>query len=203
MGYPTDRISLQHIDNLKKENFSIKLRVHFLEEQLARLAPDQMEAVLKQNINHKIEVQERGMEMKKLKKLVLDLEKELERLQRGDGGSSRRERDLEEKLEERARELRELRRRVSSAGTEHDDEMVRETMARNEELEEELDNAKGLLEENMEEIERLREMVESRDVQGDQGSNHVKQRLDELESENEELRTKIEENTDHLAQKED
>ena len=36
----------QHIDNLKKENFSIKLRVHFLEDQLARLAPDQMEGAL-------------------------------------------------------------------------------------------------------------------------------------------------------------
>jgi hypothetical protein len=45
--------------------------VHFLEERLAQLAPEQ------------IEVQPRGLEIKKLKKLVLELERELERLQRG------------------------------------------------------------------------------------------------------------------------
>jgi hypothetical protein len=49
---------------------------------------------LKQNINLKIEVQQRGIELKKLKKLVIELERELERLQRGGagGGESRRER---------------------------------------------------------------------------------------------------------------
>ena len=43
--------------------------MHFLEERLAQLAPDQIDAALKQNINLKIEVQQRGMELKKLKKL--------------------------------------------------------------------------------------------------------------------------------------
>ena len=54
------------------------------------------------------------MEIKKLKKLVLSLEHELERLQRSDGNRNReRERELEDKLEERERELRDLRRRKS------------------------------------------------------------------------------------------
>src|SRR5882762_4581945 len=83
---------IQHIDNLKKENFNIKLKVHFLEERLAQLAPDQVEAALKQNINLKIEVQQRGMELKKVRKLVLELENELQRLQRGDVVRSSRER---------------------------------------------------------------------------------------------------------------
>ena len=52
------------------------------------------------------------MEIKKLKKLVLSLEHELERLQRSDGNRNR-ERELEDKLEERERELRDLRRRKS------------------------------------------------------------------------------------------
>jgi hypothetical protein len=42
--------------------------VHFLEERLAQLAPDQ------------IDVQQCGLEIKKLRKLVLELERELERL---------------------------------------------------------------------------------------------------------------------------
>jgi chromosome segregation ATPase len=92
---------------LKKENFNIKLKVHFLEERLAELAPDQIEAALKQNINLKIEVQQHRMDLKKQKKLILELEQELERLQKGDF----RTRDLEERLAERERELKELRRR--------------------------------------------------------------------------------------------
>ena len=47
-------MSFKHIDSLKKENFNIKLKVHFLEERLAQLAPDQIDAALKQNINLKI-----------------------------------------------------------------------------------------------------------------------------------------------------
>jgi hypothetical protein len=38
-----------------------------------------MDAALKQNINLKIEVQSRGMEIKRLKKLLLELQRELER----------------------------------------------------------------------------------------------------------------------------
>jgi hypothetical protein len=103
--------SKKYIDNLNKEDFNIKLRVHFLEERLAQLAPDQIDAALKQNINLKVEVHQRGMEIKKLKKLVLSLERELERLQHAGGDSNRnRERELEERLEEREVELRELRR---------------------------------------------------------------------------------------------
>ncbi|KAJ7482638.1 microtubule associated-domain-containing protein, partial [Mycena latifolia] len=59
----------QHTNNFKEENFNIKLRIHFLEERLAQLAPDQIDAALKQNIGLKIE------------KLVLELERELDRLQ--------------------------------------------------------------------------------------------------------------------------
>ncbi|KAG5645975.1 hypothetical protein DXG03_004767 [Asterophora parasitica] len=198
----------KHIDNLKKENFSIKLRVHFLEEQLAKLAPDQMEAALKQNISLKIEVQQRGMELKKLKKLVMDLERELDRLQRAGGGSRSRERELEEKLEGRERELKELRRRRAGEGV--DEEAVRELEAHNAELEEELHSAKGLLEENMDEIERLKEIVERRgDVSmaesssGEGRPERLKRRVEELEVENEELRFKIDEQADIVARTED
>ncbi|KDR79017.1 hypothetical protein GALMADRAFT_64374 [Galerina marginata CBS 339.88] len=205
----------KHIDNLKKENFNIKLRVHFLEERLAQLAPDQIDAALKQNINLKIEVQQRGMEIKKLKKLVLSLEHELERLQRGGGSSNRnRERELEEKLEERERELRDLREhRRRTAG--HEDEALREAELRNVELEDELENARGLLEDNMDELERLKEIVERR--RGDESSasandgvgggqnrrERLQRRVEELEADNEELRARLEESADLLAQREE
>ena len=90
-----------------------------------------MDAALKQNIDLKIELSARGQEIKRLKKLLLELEKELERLQRGTGGSRNRERELEEKLQERERELKELRRRQQE-GFDYD--------ARNAELEEQLED---------------------------------------------------------------
>ncbi|KAI0074706.1 hypothetical protein K474DRAFT_1601108 [Panus rudis PR-1116 ss-1] len=187
----------KHIDSLKKENFNIKLKVHFLEERLAQLAPDQIDAALKQNINLKIEVQQRGMEVKKLKKLVLELERELERLQRGQGGSSARARELEEKLEERELEIRELRRRRASGA---DDNALREYEMRNAQLEEELENARGLLEENMEEMERLREIVEQRDEEEERDSGgRFRKHIDDLERENDELRARLEEQDAMLA----
>ncbi|KAF8129354.1 hypothetical protein EV363DRAFT_1584743 [Boletus edulis] len=197
----------KHIDNLKKENFNIKLRVHFLEERLAQLAPDQVDAALKQNVSLKVEVQQRGLELKKLKRLVLELERELERSQkeRGAASSRDRERDLEAKLQEREREIRELRRgRMSTA----DEDALRRAELRNEELEEELDNVRGLLEDNVEEIERLREIVERRgddadDGRGDNQRERWQRKLEELVSENDLLRGRIEEQNELLLRKED
>ncbi|KAF8842654.1 hypothetical protein BDN67DRAFT_898922 [Paxillus ammoniavirescens] len=197
----------KHIDNLKKENFNIKLRVHFLEERLAQLAPDQVDAALKQNVSLKVEVQQRGFELKKLKRLVLELERELERSQkeRGTASSRDRERDLEAKLQERERELRELRRgRVSEA----DEDALRQAELRNEDLEEELENARGLLEDHMEEIERLRDIVEKRgdqsiDERGEHRRERWQRKLEELEADNDDLRARIEEQNELLLKKED
>ncbi|KAH8100388.1 microtubule associated-domain-containing protein [Cristinia sonorae] len=186
----------KHIDSLKKENWNIKLKVHFLEERLAQLAPDQIDSALKQNINLKIEVQQRGMEIKRLRKLVLDLERELERLQRGSGGAESRARELEQKLEEREREIREMRRRRAVGP---DDAALRELESRNQELEEELEGVKGLLEENMEEMERLRKIAE----RGGGGDEQLRQNVEELEQENEELRTKLDEQEELLAHRND
>ncbi|KAH7883401.1 hypothetical protein F5I97DRAFT_1930960 [Phlebopus sp. FC_14] len=197
----------KHIDSLKKENFNVKLRVHFLEERLAQLAPDQVDAALKQNVSLKVEVQQRGLELKKLKRLVLELERELERSQRerGMSGSRDRERDLEAKLMEREQELRQLRRGHMSSV---DADALRQAELRNEELEEELGNVRGLLEENMEEIERMREIVERRgdesvDERGENRRQRWKRQLEELEAENEDLRAKVREQNELLMQKED
>jgi len=194
---------------LKKENFNIKLRVHFLEERLAQLAPDQIDAALKQNINLKIEVQQRGMEMKKLKKLVLSLEHELERLQRSDGNRNR-ERELEDKLEEREHELNQLRRR-KSGNSSMDNAALRDAEARNEELEEELHNARVLLEENMDEIDRLKDIVQHESSLSSSSAagasetrlERLKRRADNLQVENENLQSKLQDHIDALAQRED
>ncbi|KAJ8519236.1 hypothetical protein ONZ45_g3793 [Pleurotus djamor] len=194
----------KHIDHLKKENFDLKLRVHFYEDRLQQMAPEQVEAVIKQNISLKIEVQSRGIEIKKLKKTVSHLEREMERFQRGVGGSQARERELEEKLEEREMELRELRRRRSGQGM--DDLALRDAETRNAELEEQLDSLKGLLEENADEIERLQELLERRVDEsmtsegGQSKKERMKRRVDELESENDNLHERLDEHVNIISQ---
>lgn len=147
------------------------------------------------------------MEIKKLKKLVLSLEQELERLQRTGGVLNRnRERELEERLEEREIELGELRRRKSGHA---DDLLLRETEARNAELEEELDNMKSLLQDNMDEIDRLREMVErhgydsANEGSGNEDRPDMRRQLEELQAVNEQLELELEERSKFMAQGED
>lgn len=143
------------------------------------------------------------MEIKKHKKIVLELERELERLQvqqQGLAHGHARERELEEKLEEREREIRELRRRRREEGPGggygYGEGDMRELERRNGELEGELDNLRALLEESTEEMERLREMVESRHGHGQDGNESGggwRRHVDELECENEDLRGRIDE----------
>ncbi|KAG0701548.1 hypothetical protein DFH29DRAFT_925819 [Suillus ampliporus] len=165
----------KHIDSLKKENFNIKLRVHFLEERLAQLAPDQIDAALKQNINLKIEVQQRGLEIKKLKKLVLELERELERLQRG----STRDHDLESRLHERERDL--------------------ETQLHERERDLEMQ-----LQEREHEIRELRKTQVIIERSGDDSIDHrYARKIEDLRAENEELRRELEQRDQLLIQRED
>lgn len=142
-----------------------------------------------------------------MKKLVLSLEQELERLQRTGGGSNKnRERELEERLEEREIELRELRRRKSGHA---DDILLRETEGRNAELEEELDNMKDLLQDNMDQIDHLRAIVErqgydsANDSSGNEDRPETRRRLEALQAVNEQLEHELEERSKDIAQIED
>lgn len=121
----------QVIDEFKKENFDLKLKIHFYEQRLERLAPDHIDQALRENIQLKVEFQTLRTELKRYKKLLLEgnraiesLTRERDQAQRGAAGSgSRREKDLDRELQrsrqdadtldarlkEQTRELKELR----------------------------------------------------------------------------------------------
>ncbi|KAJ7510222.1 hypothetical protein B0H11DRAFT_2415061 [Mycena galericulata] len=147
--YPLVNISSMGAICLAQEGKFQHYRVHFLDERLARLTPDQIDTALKQNIGLKIE------------------------------------------LEERDRELRELRR---CAADDSADALLADRSA---ELEDELDNMRGLLEDNMDELERLRDIVEHRYSDADGG------RVTSLEAVNAELLARAEEQADLADQREE
>lgn len=142
------------------------------------------------------------------------MEKELERSQRGDGNAASRVRDLEAKLEEREKELRDIRRRKGGSG--RDDIALRETQARNEELEQrqsqleaELREARELMQERDDEIEDLRER---RRVSGNNSTisassesrpSKTERRLKEAEEDNQILQEKLQELGELLIQHEE
>jgi len=81
----TNNCLLKVIDELKKSNFSLKLKVHYLEERLTELAPEQLLVAAQANTQLKVEVAQRGREIKNLKKLVLTLQNELEAINQNNG----------------------------------------------------------------------------------------------------------------------
>jgi chromosome segregation ATPase len=192
----------QQIDNLKKENFDLKLKLHFLEERLAQLAPDQVKQALDQNINLKVEVQARGREVKKMKKRQTELEKAL------DVGN-----------EERTalqRELRELERRLSSweGGRRHDEreEEIQELQLRNEELAADMEEMGNLMQEHVEEKERLQDLLTQQQpasrnanmsMVSEGGERRSKERIARLEAELEQLRDEAQQELEDARIRED
>ncbi|CAG8541751.1 980_t:CDS:10, partial [Ambispora gerdemannii] len=56
------------VDEIKKENFSLKMKVYFLEEQLSKLGPDEMDKALKEHIEMQVQIQSMKLENAKMKK---------------------------------------------------------------------------------------------------------------------------------------
>lgn len=104
----------QVIDELKKDNFSLKLKLHFYEQRLEKVAPSAVEQALRENIQLKVEFQTLRTELKRYKKLLIEGDKAIQNLTRerdealrsGKGrpslgaNASARERELEKRLQE-------------------------------------------------------------------------------------------------------
>ncbi|SCV70616.1 BQ2448_3378 [Microbotryum intermedium] len=134
------------IDEFKKENFDLKLKIHFYEQRLERLAPDHIDQALRENVQLKVEFQTLRTELKRYKKLLIEGNRAIETLKierdsatKSGSGASERERRLEKelarwrdasererrntealevRLEKQTREMRDLRNRSAELGSE-------------------------------------------------------------------------------------
>jgi chromosome segregation ATPase len=73
---------MQELDAIKKDNFNLQLENHFLKERLSKMAPDHIEAALKENVKLKLEILNLSKESKKMKKLVMQQDRDLAAAQR-------------------------------------------------------------------------------------------------------------------------
>lgn len=163
-----DAVWLNHeqlIDLTKKENFSLKLKIYFLEERLAKITPEHIDAALKENIELKVSFQTAQAELKKHKKMLLELNRVVEDI-KADSGQS----EAHQALEAEVAKLRaENEAQITMLGTHH---------AEKDKLYETIDDLKNRLAEHH--PKAMRELEE-----------HWQQRLDDAEGQNNELRDEL------------
>ncbi|GAA5983031.1 hypothetical protein JCM10908_006873 [Rhodotorula pacifica] len=191
-GAMTLREQEKVIDELKKDNFSLKLKLHFYEQRLEKMAPSSVEQALRENIQLKVEFQTLRTGLKRYKKLLLDGDKAIQALTaerdslaaagggRGKSGAivaqSAREKELERRLmeqeeqreqwEQKARGLHKENKQMRSEGG---GEAVEELKRQLADTEDEADLLKRQLDDAHDELDEVRrEAAEMRAELADQ-----------------------------------
>lgn len=100
----------------------MQLENHFLKERLANMAPDHIEAAVKENVKLKLEILNIGKEMKKLKKLLMQQDKDLAEAQRDREGYMGQTKGREGEMKELERLFREEREKRKAVESELEDE---------------------------------------------------------------------------------
>ncbi|WRT67702.1 uncharacterized protein IL334_004674 [Kwoniella shivajii] len=198
-GPMTLRDQEKQLEESKKEVFNLQLENHFLKERLSNMAPEHIEAALKENVKLKLEILNLSKELKKLKKLVLQQDRDLAFASRnghggGEGGggvSSGELRELEKmwkdekekrkSLEESLRKLKEQRSvedndEVEGLKSQLEDIEASEKVWRSkvDELENELEDSKNQLDDQNQIISNLQDI-------SDRANDQIENLKDEIE----------------------
>ncbi|EEB07165.1 pentrin Pcp1 [Schizosaccharomyces japonicus yFS275] len=152
----------EEMNALKKDNWGLKFKIHFLEQRLQTLAPDNIKNVLKENVELRVEFTKLQIEHKKQKQELDTLKKEGSKPVQEVTHNSffiHRQQELEDEIQRLTDENEQLRKHETSAygkAADHEYEM-NQMQNRIDELEEELDVAQGILDEKDEEIQTLKD----------------------------------------------
>ncbi|KAI5789979.1 microtubule associated-domain-containing protein [Pyronema domesticum] len=168
-GLMTLREQEKVIDDIKKENFSLKLKVFFLNERLEKLGPEWNEAALKENVEIKVERATLKAELQRCRKQLKEAEKAIEKM-RADMMSSGKASDSDyasaRRSEEEARLREELQQKLDSVQADLDQALddIDELRANEEKMRHRMEIDGG----NEEELEKLRKELERvEDEKGD------------------------------------
>ncbi|PHH75870.1 hypothetical protein CDD80_2006 [Ophiocordyceps camponoti-rufipedis] len=160
------------IDRIEKENFGLKLKIHFLEDALRKAGPGYSEAALKENTELKVDKVTMQRELHRYKKQLTSAERDLEnyrqqmlelqdRAKRKQPDDSQRAQlqKLQKTLQEREADLDELQRQVDRGHHHHQTELdtLKDTV---EDLEAELREKDRAITSREDELEEVREKLE-------------------------------------------
>ncbi|KAK8858516.1 hypothetical protein IAR55_002743 [Kwoniella newhampshirensis] len=184
-GPMTLRDQEKQLEETKKEVFNLQLENHFLKERLANMAPEHIEAALKENVKLKLEILNLSKELKKLKKLVLQQDRDLAAAARETGGAGaaglggnearelermwKEEKDRRKAAEENVKRLEgQLANQAKGGATEEElKNQLEDTEAseavwrqRAEQLEDELEDQKAANEDQREVLDKLRDTAD-------------------------------------------
>lgn len=159
------------IDRIEKENFGLKLKIHFLEEALRKAGPGFSEAALKENAELKVDKVTMGNEIKKYKKHITTAERDLESYRRqlleleenakrqfADESQQAEMDQLRQTLDEREADIAELRRQLSEE--QKDSEQVEKLQDDIGDLEADLREKDRQISEKDDELEDLRDKLD-------------------------------------------
>ena len=157
------------INKLEKENFGLKLKIHFLEEGMAKRGPEFNRVAVEENAELKVTIKTTERDLRRYKKSLLQAERDLEtcqlQLQELRQNSKSRQADdalqkeldwAREQLESKDSQINDLKDELKAAGSKDSDEISK--------LREEIDSLEfalrekdRLLDDRDEEIENLKD----------------------------------------------
>ncbi|KAI9843312.1 MAG: hypothetical protein M1838_002699 [Thelocarpon superellum] len=184
------------INKVEKENFGLKLKIHFLEEALRKAGPEFSEAALKENTDLKVDKVTMQDELRRYRKTLVTAERELEkyrqqvleaqeraRSKHADEGQREELRRLRQALAESDAEVQELREKLEAGDSQHADvARLKDEMS---DLEAELREKNRIVEEQEEEMEQLKERFAGEGGEADKVLEEMagmKDRMQELEA---------------------
>ncbi|KAF2717366.1 hypothetical protein K431DRAFT_233217, partial [Polychaeton citri CBS 116435] len=194
------------LDQFSKENFALKLRIHYMEEALRKTGSEHVKQTLQENINLQTERGTLAAELKKAHRRLKEAEKEMDQyrlkyVEYAEQVKKRHanERDLEEierlsqmaknsqKLaDEREQQLEEVRRKLEEAERAERDsasqEAVQELRDNVQDLEADLRDRQRQIDEKDDQVESLQERVKTAELDSKE-LDHQKQDIEELEAE--------------------
>ncbi|KAI9147851.1 hypothetical protein HJFPF1_12885 [Paramyrothecium foliicola] len=208
------------IDRIEKENFGLKLKIHFLEDALRKAGPGFSEAALKENTELKVDKVTMQRELHRYKKHLTTAERDLESYRQQmmelqekakrkyADENQRAEMDkLRQTLDDREADLEDLQRQLSQG--QKDDEQLRKLRDDIEDLEAELRDKDRVLTEREDELEDMKDKFDEADekakdalrkiVELEQAAqNHDNEELEEARGTIEDLEEKIRRLEDQL-----
>ncbi|QGI80714.1 unnamed protein product [Fusarium fujikuroi] len=152
------------IDRIEKENFGLKLKIHFLEEALRKAGPGFSEAALKENTELKVDKITMQRELHRYKKHLTTAEKDLE---------SYRQQMLE--VQEKAK--RKYANQSNQAEVEKLQRILEDREADIEDLQQQLQQQKG----NSDQVEKLQDDIGDLEADVREKDQQLTEREDELE----------------------